>query len=179
MPAKRIEKTEGEAVRADDNVVAIDAHKVLEAPQHNWLRIGYLVHDVSRMRRTLYDQHLKPLGITRSQWWVLANIARNPQKGVVSSVLARDLDIGKVTLSGLVERLEVAGYVYRRSHKGDKRAKQIYITDAGYALIEKMRCVIEPLNKRLCSSLGDEEINAVENGLLTIKQNLKEMLGED
>ena len=28
-------------------------------------RIGFLVHDVSRMRRTLFDQAMKPLGITR------------------------------------------------------------------------------------------------------------------
>lgn len=35
-----------------------------QSPQ---FRIGFLVHDVSRMRRTLFDQEMKPLGITRSQ----------------------------------------------------------------------------------------------------------------
>lgn len=45
-----------------------------QSPQ---FRIGFLVHDVSRMRRTLFDQEMKPLGITRSQWWVLAQLSRS------------------------------------------------------------------------------------------------------
>ncbi len=34
------------------------------------LRFGFLIHDVSRLRRVVVDRALKPLGITRSQWWV-------------------------------------------------------------------------------------------------------------
>jgi DNA-binding MarR family transcriptional regulator len=115
----------------------------------NWFRLGYLVHDVSRMRRTLYDQHLKSLGITRSQWWVLANISRQPRHGVVSSTLARDIDVCKVTLSGIIDRLEIAGYVYRWPDKKDKRAKRIYITESGYQLIDEMRTIID------CSGVSD------------------------
>jgi MarR family transcriptional regulator, transcriptional regulator for hemolysin len=145
----------------------------------NWFRLGYLVHDVSRMRRTLYDQHLRTLGITRSQWWVLANISRQPGQGVVSSTLARDIDVGKVTLSGIIERLEVAGYIYRRGDKKDKRAKRIYITDSGYQLIEEMRTIIEPLNMRICEGMSESEIHATEDGLAKVKANLKRMLGEE
>lgn len=152
---------------------------VLRPVAPNWFRLGYLVHDVSRLRRTLYDQHLKPLGITRSQWWVLANISRRPEAGVISSDLARDMDIGKVTLSGILDRLEVAGYIYRRADPADKRAKRVFITEAGYQLISKMREVIEPLNKRICAGMDDSEISALEQGLSALKTNLKKMLGEE
>lgn len=145
----------------------------------NWFRMGYLVHDVARMRRTLYDQALKPLGITRSQWWVLANISRHPKHGVVSSVLARDLDVGKVTLSGLIERLEVAGYVYRRNHRTDRRAKLVFITEKGFELIERMKEVITPLNRQLVEGLSPEELATVEGGLSKVKANLRALLGED
>ena len=145
----------------------------------NWFKLGYLVHDVARMRRTLYDQHLRPLGITRSQWWVLANISRTAEQGVVSSVLARDLDVGKVTLSGLIERLEIAGYIYRRADKDDKRSKRIFITDAGFKLIETMKEIITPLNQSLCEGLSQQEILQLEDSLAIIKKNLREQLGED
>lgn len=144
----------------------------------NWFRLGYLVHDVSRMRRTLYDQHLKPLGITRSQWWVLANISRHPERGVMSATLSRDIDVGKVTLSGIVDRLEIAGYIYRRADKTDKRAKKIFITESGYQLISEMRRVIEPLNQEMCGGMTSEGIAATEEGLASVKANLKRMLGE-
>ena len=39
------------------------------------------------MRRTWYDQAVKPLGITRSQWWVLANLSRR-QGGLTQTELA-------------------------------------------------------------------------------------------
>lgn len=141
-------------------------------------RLGYLVHDVSRMRRTVYDQHLKPLGITRSQWWVLASISRYPERGVTSSTLARDMDVGKVTLHGIIDRLEVAGYIYRRGDKSDKRAKQIFITESGYQLISEMQRVIEPLHKQISEGLSAEDLVTTEAALETLKANLRRLLGE-
>ncbi len=141
-------------------------------------RMGYLVHDVSRMRRTLYDQHLKPFGITRSQWWVLASISRYPERGVTSSTLARDMDVGKVTLHGIIDRLEIAGYIYRRSDKTDKRAKQIFITESGFQLILEMQRVIEPLHHQISEGLSPEALATTEAALETLKSNLKRLLDE-
>ena len=67
------------------------------------LRLGYLIHDVSRLRRLSFDRELAPLGITRSQWWVLAFIARND--GLPQTELANELEVGKVALGALVDRL--------------------------------------------------------------------------
>ncbi|MGJ3626948.1 hypothetical protein AB5I41_08660 [Sphingomonas sp. MMS24-JH45] len=63
-------------------------------------RFGFLVHDVSRMRRTLFDLQMKPLGVTRSQWSVLAFLSRDGNDGATQVDLARDMDVGKVTVGG-------------------------------------------------------------------------------
>ena len=64
------------------------------APDLNWeLRLGFLVHDVSRLRRRVVDKALKPLGVTRSQWWVLAFLSRSD--GMSQVALADELDLGK------------------------------------------------------------------------------------
>ena len=52
-------------------------------------RIGFLVHDVSRMRRTLFDQAMKPLGITRSQWWVLSELSRHGRDGMLQTPMSQ------------------------------------------------------------------------------------------
>lgn len=144
----------------------------------NVFRLGYLVHDVSRMRRTLCDQHMRPIGITRSQWWVLANLSRRATDGTSSTELAKTLDVGKVTVGGIIDRLETAGYVYRRVDKSDRRAKRIFITQAGYALINQMREILGPLNEGICAGLTKDEISTVENYLARIRGNLREMLAE-
>jgi MarR family transcriptional regulator for hemolysin len=144
----------------------------------NSFRLGYLIHDVSRMRRTLVDQHMRPEGITRSQWWVLANLSRHGADGIMSTELARLLDVGKVTLGGLIDRLEIAGYVYRRPDKQDRRAKHIFITEAGYALIDRMRHIAEDLNTQMCAGLSKEDISTTELNLIRLKDNLRDLLGD-
>jgi hypothetical protein len=71
------------------------------------LRLGFLIHDVSRLRRSAFDRCLKPLNVTRSQWWVLACLSR--EDGMTQSQLAEELDLGKVAVGGLIDRLEKAG----------------------------------------------------------------------
>ena len=51
--------------------------------------------------------------ITRSQWWVLAFISR--KDGLPQSQLADELDVGKVALGALIDRLEIAGFVTRKT----------------------------------------------------------------
>ena len=75
-------------------------------------RIGFLVHDVSRLRKTLFDQEMEHLDITRAQWWVLAQLSREGREdGMLQIELARIVDVGKGAIGGLISRLEAGGFV--------------------------------------------------------------------
>ena len=104
----------------------------------NWeLRLGFLVHDVSRLRRSIVDRTLKPLGVTRSQWWVLAFLSR--ADGMSQVALADELDLGKVALGGLIDRLEKTGFVSRRHDAEDRRVKRVFLTKKSQTLIDEIR----------------------------------------
>ena len=137
------------------------------------VRVGFLVHDVSRMRRTLFDQAMKPLGITRSQWWVLSQLSRHARAGMLQTELARDLDVGKVTVGGLIDRLEAAGYVVRQPEPSDRRAKRIMITPRGHAVLGKMVIVGRQLNAIILTGLTPEAVAEVERALETMKENIR------
>src|SRR5690349_7808664 len=92
------------------------------------IRIGFLIHDVSRMRRSAFDQRIKPLGITRSQWWVLSGVSRHGREGITQTELAAVLDLGKVALGGLIDRLEENGFVVRSSDPQDRRVNKVLLT---------------------------------------------------
>ena len=53
--------------------------------------------------------------------------------------LAALLDVGKVTLGGLVDRLESSKLVERRPDPADRRAKRIHLTAAAQRLLADMR----------------------------------------
>lgn len=138
------------------------------------VRIGFLVHDVSRMRRTLFDQAMKPLGITRSQWWVLSQLSRHARTGMLQTDLARDLDVGKVTVGGLIDRLEAAGYVVRQPDAVDRRAKRIVVTGEGRNVLKQMVTVGQSLNRVILAGLSPEEIEATERALSVMKDNIRQ-----
>jgi MarR family transcriptional regulator, transcriptional regulator for hemolysin len=105
--------------------------------------IGVLVHDIARLRRQMFDAEMSPLGLTRSQCWVLAHLERHPDR-VAQSELAAALDVGKVTLGGLVDRLETRGLVRREPCAYDRRVKYVRLTPRGRKAVSSTN-VIRPM----------------------------------
>ena len=40
--------------------------------------IGYMLSDVARLIRTVFDRRVRDLGLTRAQWLVLTRLYRRP-----------------------------------------------------------------------------------------------------
>ncbi len=136
-------------------------------------RAGFLIHDVSRLRRTLFDQRLKPMGITRSQWWVLTNLSRHDSaEGYTQIDLARLLDVGKVTLGGLIDRLEENGLVTRVPDKEDRRSKRVLMSRKGKLLIHKLEAVGVAVNTEIMENISELEAQQLIDVLAKMKKNL-------
>jgi DNA-binding MarR family transcriptional regulator len=140
------------------------------------LRIGFLLHDASRMRRNAFDHFMKPMGITRSQWWVIAHLSR--KDGMVQTELASLLDIGKVTLGGLLDRLGQGGWVERRQDQDDRRARRVFLTTQSHELLQKMRSVERMLNRGVLRGLSHDERDRLAALLARVKLNLVAALSE-
>jgi DNA-binding MarR family transcriptional regulator len=140
------------------------------------VRIGVLVHDVARMRKTIFDQAVREMGITRAQWWALANLSRHKAEGMSQSELARVLDVGKPTMGGLIDRLMEKGMVERRSEGDDRRVKYVYITEHGYDLIYYMSPIAASLNTVFLEGIDDKDIQVAEAVLQQLKKNLQKLL---
>lgn len=138
------------------------------------LRLGYLMHDVSRLRRSAFDRSLKPLNVTRSQWWVLAYLSR--QDGMTQSQLAEELDLGKVAIGGLIDRLEKSDLVRRESDLSDRRVNRVFLQPQSKSLINKMRKMNHQLNAVILKNIAEPELEATAKTLVNIKKNLLEYL---
>jgi DNA-binding MarR family transcriptional regulator len=134
------------------------------------LRLGYLMHDVSRLRRSAFDRSLKPLNVTRSQWWVLAYLSR--QDGMTQSQLAEELDLGKVAIGGLIDRLEKSDLVRREADVSDRRINRIFLQPQSKSLINKMRKMNHQLNEMILKGISHSELEITAKTLVTIKKNL-------
>lgn len=141
------------------------------------LRLGFLIHDVSRLRRIVVDRALKPLGITRSQWWLLAFLSR--RDGMTQTALAADVDLSKVAIGGLIDRMESGGFVERRADKRDARARRVYLTRSGQRLVSTIRENVGEVEGSILSGVAEDKLNGTGLTLVKIKTRLLEIVGAE
>lgn len=139
-------------------------------------RIGFLVHDVSRLRQTLFDQQMRPHGVTRAQWRVLAQLSRNAEGTLAQTELARLLGLGKVATGTMIDRLEAAGLVTRRDDASDRWVRRVAMTAKGKVLLDQCIAIARPLNAAVMSGLSPADLAAADRVLTTMKRNLRQFL---
>jgi MarR family transcriptional regulator, transcriptional regulator for hemolysin len=162
-----------QAAKANDKFAAKSIRRVAPKPP---LKINFLVRDVARMYRTLFDQKVKELGITRAQWLALSALSRHELEGTIQSDLARELEVGKVTIGGLIDRLEASGTVERRADAEDRRIRRVFITQKGYDVIEQMQSIGQDISTLIMKNIAIDQIHLAEEVLHEMKVNLRDAL---
>lgn len=134
---------------------------------------GFLVNDVARLMRTVYDRRVRSLGLTRSQWWVLNHLFRTP--GATQSELAAILEVERPTLGRLLDRLEKKGWVRREDDARDRRAWRVYLTPAAEPAMRRLRRHARELRRDALGGISAAEREKFVDTLLAIKANLARM----
>jgi DNA-binding MarR family transcriptional regulator len=132
--------------------------------------LGFLLHDVSRLMRKSFDDRVASLSLTRSQWWVLAYVYRD--QGLTQSALAEILDVGKVTLGGLIDRLEGKGWIERRADPNDRRIKRIFLTESAEPIIDSLRVPAQEVYESSVAGLTESDREKLVDLLQSLKKNL-------
>ena len=139
-------------------------------PERNF---GFLVHDVARLLRTVYDRRTRVLGLTRSQWWVLNHLYVND--GISQTELADVLDLEKPSLGRLLDRLEAKEWIERRADPNDRRVKRVHLTPRVAPLVRELRAIAADLRGEALEGLDEREREQFVATLLLIKGNLLRM----
>lgn len=132
--------------------------------------LGFLLFDVSRLRRSAFDDYMKPLGMTRLQWFFMAHLGR--QDGGIQAELANTLHLGKAAMGALIDRLEILKWIERRSGDKDRRVKRVYLTPKGIKIIVAMNVRSDEMNERMLDGLDIKARRALVDALNKAKENL-------
>jgi DNA-binding MarR family transcriptional regulator len=142
------------------------------------MSVGALIHDVARLRRHAFDEQAKPMGLTRSQFSVLAHLGRHPGEGMNQSEIAAALEVGKVTLGGLVDRLEAGGLARREASGEDRRVKRIRLTAKGRRALETAQRMRPMLDEFIMRDLPEGTRSELAGALAAMRSNLLSMQRE-
>jgi DNA-binding MarR family transcriptional regulator len=94
------------------------------------------------------------LGITAGRVGVLLLVEANP--GVAQSPLARTVGLDRSSLVPILDQLESAGWLERRAGT-DRRSNGLWLTEAGQALLGRVKSRVRAHEKRIASRLRPDE----------------------
>jgi DNA-binding MarR family transcriptional regulator len=112
-----------------------------------------------RMRALLAYDRTNPLlsvNLTMQQLKVLMLLSRHD--GIASAELTRRLGVSLATLSGIVDRLVVHGYVTRTEDQQDRRIRRIHLAAAGRKILTEIMDGGAKAQRRLLDRLDDETL---------------------
>ncbi len=98
----------------------------------------FAVRQAARHITQFYDLHLAPLGLTTSQWSMLARLKGTGPMTI--NKLAAELGMDRTTLGRNILPLERDGLLEARPGASDRRAKELHLTAAGS---EKVRAGVK------------------------------------
>lgn len=100
---------------------------------------------------------LKPFELTHTQFVILANTQwlSLQQKKVTQVNIAKQAQTDIMMTSNVIRTLEKKGFLLRKNHPTDTRAKLVFITDSGLKILTKTVKVVEEFDTSFFAKLQD------------------------
>jgi DNA-binding MarR family transcriptional regulator len=140
--------------------------------QDNQPTLGFLLHDVARLLRKRFEQHARGSGLTRSQWQVLAYLARN--EGINQSGLAELLDVVAITLTRIVDKLVAFGLLERQPDPSDRRVWILHLTPKAHPKLQEVHKLGEITRAEALAGVSEADKQRLFKTLQTLKSNLSD-----
>lgn len=132
--------------------------------------IGLRFTVLARLLRNNFDRHVAGLHVTRSQWAMIAVVARVP--GATQRVIAEALEMSEASAGRLIDRLCADGLLERRERDDDRRARAVYLTEAAEPLLDKLATIAIDIEERMFKGFADDELERLQTYLDRIYANV-------
>ena len=137
--------------------------------------IGYVLSDVARLIRTVFDRRVRGIGLTRAQWLVLTRLYRRP--GASQTELADMLEIDRASAGRMIDRMQKNGWVERRADSDDRRINRLYLTADARRAHKDMWAVAEATVDDALAPLSAAEREQFTRLAARVKGQLQSMAG--
>jgi MarR family transcriptional regulator for hemolysin len=134
---------------------------------------------MGRIWRSYQEKVLKPLGISLVQWQVLhflsqdaGDVDSDEARPVVQRELALAVGVDEPVLVGVLDRLETAGLVVRRSAAHDRRAKTVHLTSKAGGTLDKAELELRKMREGLLHGLEVDDLEAAAHMFTVITGRL-------
>ena len=139
--------------------------------------IGYVLSDLARLIRTVFDRRVRDIGMTRAQWLVLTRLYRRP--GASQTELADMLESDRASAGRMIDRMEKGGWLERRADSVDRRVNRLFLTADARRLHARMWAIAEATVDDALSPLNAAERERFADMAARVKGQLQTLAGAD
>ena len=119
----------------------------------------------------LYDDMLKPAGLTITQFGLITELLRRGANPPTVTDLAHAMVMDRSGLGHTLRPLERDGYIVLVQNKEDGRQRSVVLTEAGRKLHQKAKALWEKAQRRFVEVVGQDERTSWHAKLLAIAHN--------
>jgi DNA-binding MarR family transcriptional regulator len=142
---------------------------MLEEARHE--RIVHLISQVCEHKHHRMHELLDDLGLYKGQPAMLR--ALWAEDGMTHTELAEQLGRCPATITKMVQRMERAGFVERRSDPSDERLSRVYLTAAGREVRTAVEEVWSTLEVQLVAGFSEQELVLLRSFLARVCRNME------
>jgi DNA-binding MarR family transcriptional regulator len=133
--------------------------------------LGFILNKTNTKLKNQLFQRFKEDDITPEQWSVLTCLWQ--QEGVSPKELADLIYKDKPNTNRILEKLQAKGLILRKLHPTDRRAYQIYLTERGWAIKDKLIAKVTQLQEEVTAGLEQAKVEEMKWLLNHMYTNLK------
>jgi DNA-binding MarR family transcriptional regulator len=126
------------------------------------------IHQANRQASLHIDALLAELGITGQEGQLLAFVAA--RDGTPVTAVVRLLGVSKSTMTGMLQRLERAGYLRRRANPQDGRSALLFATADGVRVGGAARVRVLQLEAQLQRRISEADLRALKRIVSVVTQ---------
>jgi len=117
--------------------------------------MGYRIKLLSQLLSRRFQERLEPFGLTPFHWLVLCCLWQ--EDGLPTSSIGEQLQQVGGTLTGVLDRMEERGLVYRERDRRDRRIWRIWLTDAGKEFQDVLPPIAVELREQALKGFSEDE----------------------
>ncbi|MBU5676235.1 MarR family transcriptional regulator [Alkaliphilus sp. MSJ-5] len=133
--------------------------------------LGFILNRLNAKLKNELFQRLKEYDVTPEQWSILNCLW--VEEGVTPKELADIIFKDKPNTNRILEKLQMKELIVRNPHPVDKRAFQIFLTERGWALKDKLIPIVTQLLEEATIGIEKSKLLDMKKLLNQIYYNLK------
>jgi MarR family transcriptional regulator, organic hydroperoxide resistance regulator len=132
--------------------------------------INFLLSMICKAQRTQMNEALTAIDLYAGQEMFLWHLWR--ENGLTQTQMVERMCVQPPTVSKMLERMEKAGLVTRRSDPEDSRVSRVYLTEQGRRSEQAVRDIWKNIEQRITAGLSVEERILLRRLLLHVHENV-------